>query len=317
MRTDALHVMVYHPAIARTALGITGAVMLSRLLWLLDSRDGQPVDVTADEWQRTTGLSRREQETARGRLRDAGFWRETRQGRPARLFFDLDRDALDAWLQASVAGFSFHKSAKQVFTNPPNKIAQIRHTIPINVNSIERVINNSLTREGVQTAGPNYDMDSFDEQPLPRPDTARAVRQQDAQRAQLLAAWWQARYGDDTQPTTAAARSMRGTLNDLLTDGVQPEQLAAATRAAVERWPEPQYATLAAVARALPDLLQPAAPRRAALSPGQQRAADAAALSRERLLRQVGATSRRNGQQALQDDPGQIEGHTQRPDPFA
>lgn len=58
-----------------------------------DDRDGWFYK-TAAEWEEETGLSRREQETARKQLRTVGVLHEQRRGVPATLWFQLDLDVI-------------------------------------------------------------------------------------------------------------------------------------------------------------------------------------------------------------------------------
>ena len=46
--------------------------------------------VTQIEWERETGLTRSEQETARRKLRDLGYLEERRRGLPAKLYYRVN-----------------------------------------------------------------------------------------------------------------------------------------------------------------------------------------------------------------------------------
>lgn len=52
----------------------------------------------ADEWQLETGLTRREQEGARKKLKALGILEEKRKGIPAKLYFRLDTNTLHTLL---------------------------------------------------------------------------------------------------------------------------------------------------------------------------------------------------------------------------
>ena len=111
-------------------LGVAAALMLSQAIyWARRSSDDEGwFYKTQEEWEEETGLTRREQETARKRLRATDFWHEELRGMPARLHFRVDFEALAAAL--GLCQTSLHESAQQVCTNPPNKFARKRQTIP-------------------------------------------------------------------------------------------------------------------------------------------------------------------------------------------
>lgn len=80
---------------------VTAALMLSQAVYWQNrstSEDGWWWK-TQEDWEAETGLSRREQETARATLRalrhnDAALWHEERRGLPAKLYFSVDFDVL-------------------------------------------------------------------------------------------------------------------------------------------------------------------------------------------------------------------------------
>jgi hypothetical protein len=101
--------------------GITGALLLSQAVyWSKRTSKGDGwFYKTATEWEEETGLSRREQETARAKLRDCGVLLELKQGLPCKTYFCIDFTIL-----FQLCGFrhtGMHESAKQVATNTPNR----------------------------------------------------------------------------------------------------------------------------------------------------------------------------------------------------
>lgn len=123
--------IAYHKRLVQIA-GVTGAVMLSQAIYWSNNesvieRDGW-FWKTQEEWEEETGLTRREQEGARKKLKKSGILVENLQGNPAQLWYMVDFDALVSWLietdQASMA-----ESAKQEWRNPPNKYGGKRQTI--------------------------------------------------------------------------------------------------------------------------------------------------------------------------------------------
>lgn len=122
--------IAYHRVFVQFA-GVTGAVMLSQAIYWSEKtndRDGW-FWKTIEEWEEETGLTRREQETARRRL--GGVMKCELRGIPARLFFRVDFEALEKILihnnmnknddDLSFDDNSLSLSAKLGCTNPTNK----------------------------------------------------------------------------------------------------------------------------------------------------------------------------------------------------
>ena len=92
--------VAFYPRLADLTGSVTAALLLGQCLyWTRSVTRQQPQRdgwfwKTAAEWQRETGLSRREQDSARCRLRALGLLEEHRRGMPARRWFRLDLVAL-------------------------------------------------------------------------------------------------------------------------------------------------------------------------------------------------------------------------------
>lgn len=116
--------IAFHRAYVDLGLGITGALMLSQCVYWR-TRTSNPEGwfyKSQSEWQQETGLGRREQETARKRLVQAGFLEEDRRGVPAKLYFRVNTEALEAALNALVV--SMAESANQECTGEPSSMAE-------------------------------------------------------------------------------------------------------------------------------------------------------------------------------------------------
>jgi hypothetical protein len=84
--------IAYHRAFVSLRVGVTGAVLLSQAIYWSQrtkDKDGWFFKTQVD-WEDETGLTRREQEGARKKLRSAGVLEEKRKGVPARLFYRVD-----------------------------------------------------------------------------------------------------------------------------------------------------------------------------------------------------------------------------------
>lgn len=89
--------IAYHPALARMVGGVNAAIFLSQLIYWDERMEDAELGVykTAEQWGAETGLSVREQTTARRQLRDRGLITETHKRIEHKLYFKLDRDAFD------------------------------------------------------------------------------------------------------------------------------------------------------------------------------------------------------------------------------
>lgn len=105
--------------------GVTGAVLLSQLVYWHNRMDGSWFYKTQADIKSETGLTREEQETARKRLIKAGVLEEERRGVPAKLYFRVMSESLESLLLQS-AGFthsSMRDSRNQGRGNTSNKNA--------------------------------------------------------------------------------------------------------------------------------------------------------------------------------------------------
>ncbi|MHB1287355.1 MAG: hypothetical protein ACYCYP_12545 [Leptospirales bacterium] len=127
--------------------GITGALMLGQAIyWAKRTSDSEGwFYKTIGEWEEETGLTRREQETAKKNLK--GILDTELRGIPARLYFRINWSVLEKSLndhslaESAKQGCTnqpnknggnrqtrLHESAKQVYTNPPNRNGGNRQT---------------------------------------------------------------------------------------------------------------------------------------------------------------------------------------------
>lgn len=100
--------VAYYPRLVDLTSGAKAAILLCQMLYW--SRTGRGVAErdgwfykTASQWTLETGLSRREQATARRDLVRLGVIEERIAGIPARLYFRVGLERLEAWLGARLA----------------------------------------------------------------------------------------------------------------------------------------------------------------------------------------------------------------------
>jgi hypothetical protein len=104
--------LAYHRTLAGIGGGVHAGLLLSRALHLMRLQSKRQQDGwvcrTAIQWAEETGLTRREQETARRLLRLAGLWEEVLTGIPPRLLVRIRLDDLLARLAGDACG-SFNR----------------------------------------------------------------------------------------------------------------------------------------------------------------------------------------------------------------
>lgn len=97
--------IAFHRCFVDLTGSVTAALFLSQALdwqhWLPKEPGGWWLK-TREDWTEETGLSRREQETARRKLKEIGVLEEKRAGRPAKLLYRVNRGQLNALLNAMV-----------------------------------------------------------------------------------------------------------------------------------------------------------------------------------------------------------------------
>jgi len=106
--------IAFHRIFVTLTGSVTAALMLSQAVyWSKTGRKKGPWDgwfwKSADEWQEETGLSRREQETARKKLQQLGFWQE-----------DLRKANGTPTLHFRVDASKLADSVNSIFTNCEN-----------------------------------------------------------------------------------------------------------------------------------------------------------------------------------------------------
>ena len=97
--------VAYFPRLARFLGSVHAAVLFGQLhYWQERTQDARGVHKTADELEDETGLSYREQASARKLLRDRGFLQEVHQRLQHLMWFRLDLAAIDSAFDAWVCG---------------------------------------------------------------------------------------------------------------------------------------------------------------------------------------------------------------------
>src|SRR5262245_20990917 len=121
--------IAFHRCFITITGSVNAALMLSQAVYW-SNRTSDPdgwFHKTAEEWEEEIGLSRHEQDNARAKLRNTGFWQEVRRGAPATMHFRVDGEVLHKKL-IGVVEVSLPESGKLDRRNVANQIAGKRQT---------------------------------------------------------------------------------------------------------------------------------------------------------------------------------------------
>jgi len=82
--------------------GVTGALLLSQMIYLSKMASDQSgwLCRTQEEWEMETGLTRRELDLARSRLRAVSVLLEQKKGMPAKIWYKIDFEKIVELVQA-------------------------------------------------------------------------------------------------------------------------------------------------------------------------------------------------------------------------
>jgi hypothetical protein len=172
--------IAYHSDLSKSLNSVTAGLFLSQLLfWNNLSEDGW-IYRTQEQFFNETGLSRREQETARKKLRDVGILEEKYKGVPRKLYYKINEDKLLEILNSyyqqeqknpishcqshngGIRHYIMSESANKECTKPPYKSGGIRQT-SMAESDILYIENNKRINNRINntTTAPN-DNESFD-----------------------------------------------------------------------------------------------------------------------------------------------------------
>ncbi|WP_229652173.1 hypothetical protein [Vibrio parahaemolyticus] len=117
--------IAFHRSFVKMGIGITGALMLSQsIYWSRRTNASGWFYKTQEEWQDETGMTRRELDTARKKLRQLGILEEKKQGVPCRVFYRINEPNLIAQMEQT----GLAECAKLERTNAPSSAVPISQT---------------------------------------------------------------------------------------------------------------------------------------------------------------------------------------------
>jgi len=129
--------VAYHPDFAKALGSVQTALFLSQLLYWSDKGKNGWIYKTQQEFYEETGLSRREQETARRKLKERGILEEKYQGIPRKLYYKVNFQKLAEVMfayyttnnNAQISHYGMADSAKQECSVSPEQYGEKQHTI--------------------------------------------------------------------------------------------------------------------------------------------------------------------------------------------
>lgn len=97
--------IAFHPALAKLVGGVNAALFLSQMIYWDERAEDTELGThkTVEQWELETGLSRKEQATARKHLRDRGLLIETHRRLIHRVYYKLNREAFNALFDGDVS----------------------------------------------------------------------------------------------------------------------------------------------------------------------------------------------------------------------
>lgn len=147
--------IAFHPILARVGGSINAGIFMSQAFYW-QNRTTDPDGwfyKTQEEWEEETTLTRREQETARRKLKKVGILEERKKGQPAKLWYRINLQVLYDKLS------SMSECAKLVCRNAPNKNGENRQTSmaesDIHLNTLTSINKTEITAETTEDNNAN------------------------------------------------------------------------------------------------------------------------------------------------------------------
>lgn len=267
--------VAYQPEYARLPdadgkpVGVSAGVFLSQAVyWSGRVADaGGWFEWSAEQCEEQTGLTRREQDTIRKRLTEAGLIARDRKGVKGRMHYRVCLPLLHQTVQQEPAEAiarnraseptQLHQTVQLISTDAPNGATdaeQLHEIVQLNAP-------NGATEPGDVSFQSNLDSNPESLPPIsPQEPAVKAKRTLpnalDEHAKRLLAAFRSARYPGEPPMTQSDWQAYRTNLRALAEDGRTPDQVRTATENALERW-ERGMVNPRSVARHITGLLEP------------------------------------------------------------
>ncbi|WP_223284277.1 hypothetical protein [Kosakonia sp. SMBL-WEM22] len=119
--------IAFQRSFVRLGVGITGALLLSQIVYWQNRMEGQWFYKTQAELEEETGLTRYEQEGARKKLVTCGVLEEAKRGIPAKLYFRVNQERLEELLVGENQHAGVGKTNNQGCGNSANSDVENQH----------------------------------------------------------------------------------------------------------------------------------------------------------------------------------------------
>ena len=119
--------IAFQRSFVRLGVGITGALLLSQIVYWQNRMEGQWFYKTQTDLEEETGLTRYEQEGARKKLVSCGVLEEAKRGIPAKLYFRVNQERLEELLLGGNQHAGMGKTNKQGCGISANSDAENQH----------------------------------------------------------------------------------------------------------------------------------------------------------------------------------------------
>ncbi|ECL1755995.1 hypothetical protein ACW3ST_004936 [Salmonella enterica subsp. salamae serovar 42:b:e,n,x,z15] len=119
--------IAFQRSFVRLGVGITGALLLSQIVYWQNRMEGQWFYKTQTDLEEETGLTRYEQEGARKKLVSCGVLEEAKRGIPAKLYFRVNQERLEELLLGENQHADMGKTNKQGCGISANSDAENQH----------------------------------------------------------------------------------------------------------------------------------------------------------------------------------------------
>lgn len=119
--------IAFQRSFVRLGVGITGALLLSQIVYWQNRMEGQWFYKTQADLEEETGLTRYEQEGARKKLVSCGVLEEAKRGIPAKLYFRVNQERLEELLVGENQHAGMGKTNKQGCGISANSDAENQH----------------------------------------------------------------------------------------------------------------------------------------------------------------------------------------------
>ncbi|EOX8475822.1 hypothetical protein AIT72_003985 [Salmonella enterica subsp. arizonae] len=119
--------IAFQRSFVRLGVGITGALLLSQIVYWQNRMEGQWFYKTQADLEEETGLTRYEQEGARKKLVSCGVLEEAKRGIPAKLYFRVNQERLEELLIGENQHAGVGEINKLGCGNSANRDAESQH----------------------------------------------------------------------------------------------------------------------------------------------------------------------------------------------